>query len=169
MRGYALGGTSRRVMRLTAATAVGASLMLGAVACGDDEEESADTGGATSETAATGGAGEVTVTATEYDFELSATPTADTQSITFDNQGKKFHVMIFGKINEGFTLEEAIELEGEKGSAETLAEAEAAPGKSTTVQVEGPIEPDEYVMLCPIVDKDGAHYELGQLEEFQIE
>ena len=56
MRGYALGGTSRRVMRLTAATAVGASLMLGAVACGDDEEESADTGGATSETAATGGA-----------------------------------------------------------------------------------------------------------------
>ena len=52
-----------------------------------------------------------------YDFELSETPTAETTSVTLDNQGEEFHVMIFAKINEGFTLEEAIEAEGEKGTS----------------------------------------------------
>ena len=167
MRESAHGGISRRAMRLAAAGA--AALAFGVAACGDDDEESADSGSATSESATAGGSEELTVTATEYEFDLSAEPTADTTSITFDNQGKKFHVMIFGKINEGFTVEEAIKLEGEKGSAETLAQAEAAPGKSATAEVKGPIPPGEYVMLCPIVDKDGAHYELGQLEEVTIE
>ena len=51
-----------------------------------------------------------------------------------------------------------------------VAEAEAAPGESTTVEVEEPIEPGgPYVMLCPIEGKEGAHYELGQLEEFDVE
>lgn len=169
MREGALGGIVGRGLRGVVATGLaGAALALGVAACGDDEEESAGTGAAT-ESAETDGAEEVTVTATEYEFALSATPTAATESVTFDNQGKKFHVMVYARLNEGFTLEEAIELQGEKGSAETLAEAEAAPGKSVTVDVKGPAEPGDYVMLCPIEDKDGAHYELGQLEEFQIE
>ena len=40
--------------------------------------------------------------------------------------------MIFAKINEGFTLEEAIKIEGEKGSAELLAEAEFRPARRST-------------------------------------
>jgi hypothetical protein len=148
-------------------------LALGAAACGDDEEDSVDEGAATESTETTteetGGAEEVTLTATEYDFELSATPTAETESVTFDNQGKEFHVMVFARINEGFTLEDAIKAEGEKGTATLVAEAEAAPGKSVTVDAKGPIEPGPYAMLCPIPSKEGAHYELGQLEEFDIE
>ena len=155
-----------RAHRLGVAAAVAATLAFGVAACGDDDEESAGEGATTD---ATTGAEEVTLTADEYSFELSATPTPDTKSVTFDNQGKKFHVMIFARLNEGFTVDEAVELQGEKGSAVTLAEAEAAPGKSTTVEVDGPIEPGDYVMLCPIEDKDGAHYELGQLQEFSIE
>jgi hypothetical protein len=165
MRDAALGGNG--VARFATAAAVAAALAFGVAACGDDDEESAD-GGAATEATETAGAEEVTVTATEYEFDLSATPTADTKSITFDNQGKKFHVMIYARLNEGFTVDQAIELQGEKGSAETLAEAEAAPGKSATVEVKGTAEPGSYVMLCPIEDKDGAHYELGQLEEFEL-
>ena len=154
-----------RARKLGAAAAVAATLVFGVAACGDDDEEPAGDGTATE----AAGAEEVTLTADEYSFELSATPTPETKSVTFDNQGKKFHVMIFARLNEGFTVDEAIELQGEKGSAVTLAEAEAAPGKSTTVDVDGPVEPGDYVMLCPIEDKDGAHWELGQLQEFSIE
>ena len=152
----------RRRGRTIAGVLVAGSLAFGVAGCGDDEEES----GSEEESASTE---EVTVTATEYEFELSATPSAETKSIVFDNQGENFHVMIFARINEGFTVEEAIEAQGEKGTAEMIAQAEAAPGESTTAEVKADIEPGSYAMLCPIEDKEGAHYELGQLEEFDIE
>lgn len=136
-------------------------------ACGDDDE--GEDSAATSESTEAADATSVDLVATEYDFELSATPTAQTEEVTFDNQGEEFHVMIFARINEGFTTEEAIELEGEKGSADVVAQTEAGPGESKTVKVKGPIEPGEYAMLCPIKSKEGFHYELGQLEEFPIE
>lgn len=139
---------------------------LGLSACGDDEESSS---GSASEETTEASAEEVTVTATEYEFDLSATPTADTQSVTFQNDGKEFHVMIFARINEGFTLDEAVKLEGEKGSAEEIASLEGPPGQSTTAEIKKPIEPGSYAILCPIGGPEGAHYELGQLEEFEIE
>jgi len=151
---------TRRLAVLVAA----ASLALGVAACGDDDDESSSDSG---EAAAS--AEDVTVSAKEYSFDLSATPTADTKSVTFDNQGEEFHVMVFARLNEGFTLEEAVKLEGEKGSADVVAETEAPPGKSKTVKTKQPIEPGDYVMLCPIAGKEGPHYKLGQLEEFSIE
>lgn len=140
---------------------------LGLSACGDDEESSstAAEGDATEEASAE----DVTVTATEYEFDLSATPGAETQSVEFVNDGEEFHVMIFARINEGFTVDEAIEMQGEKGSAEVVAETEAKPGETATAKVKGPLEPGEYAMLCPIGGPDGPHYKLGQLAEFAIE
>ena len=111
---------------------------------------------------------DVTVTAAEYEFDLSATPTEETTSVTFDNQGKEFHVMVFAKLNEGFTLDQAIKLEGEKGSAETIAQTQAEPGETKTVEVKKPLEPGDYAILCPIGGPDGPHYELGQLVEFEL-
>jgi uncharacterized cupredoxin-like copper-binding protein len=154
---------SRRA-RLLTGTLIAGALSLGFAACGDDGEDSGGEEAATEESAAT-----VEVVATEYDFELSATPSADTQEVTFDNQGEEFHVMIFARINEGHTLEEAIKAQGEKGTATTIAEAEAEPGKSTTVEVQEEIGPGSYAMLCPIEGPEGAHYELGQLEEFELQ
>lgn len=154
--------------RKFASLAIAGALAFGIAACGDDDDEGSEGSEASTEEAAS--AEEVTVTATEYDFELSATPTTDTQSVTFDNQGKEFHVMVFALLSEGVTLEEAVAAQGEKGTATMIAQAEAAPGKSTTVEIEEPIEPGgPYVMLCPIEGKDGAHYELGQLEEFDVQ
>jgi hypothetical protein len=161
-----------KAARVAAALLVASALAFGVAACGDDDDDDAGSAETTEATTSeeSASAEEVTVTATEYDFALSATPTAETTKVTFDNQGKKFHAFVFGTINEGFTLDEAIQLEGRKGSAETLVETGAEPGKAVEAELKAPLEPGvEYVMLCPIQDKDGKHWELGQLQEFQIE
>ena len=141
-----------------------AAAMLFASGCGDDDSSDSS---AESDTASTE---EVTVTATEYEFDLSATPTADTKSVVFSDEGEEGHALIFARINEGFTTEEAIKLQGEKGSADVVGQANAGPGKEQTVEVKGPLEAGSYAMICPLETKDGEpHYELGQLEEFEIE
>jgi hypothetical protein len=141
------------------------TVALGLSACGDDDESTSAEGDATTEASAE----DVTVTATEYEFDLSATPDADTKSVTFTNDGKEFHVMIFARINEGFTVDEAVKLEGKKGSAEEIAAVEGPPGESSTTEIKEPLEPGNYAILCPISGPDGPHYKLGQLEEFEVE
>jgi hypothetical protein len=148
-------------------TILSTALLVAALAgCGEDDEESSDA--AAPEAAVE----EVTLTADDrdgYTFELSATPTAETKSVVFDNQGAEEHFLVFARLNEGYTVDEAVELEGKKGSAEVLIEQGAGPGQSNTFEITKPIEPGNYAMLCPIPAKEGLHYELGQLEEFTIE
>lgn len=55
-------------------------------------------------------------TADGFSWEVSPTPTAETKTVEFNNDSEEFHVLIFARISEGFTFEEAFELEGEKGS-----------------------------------------------------
>ena len=151
--------------RFVAVLAAGALATGALAACGDDEDS--DDGGETEASTE-----EVTLTADDrdgYTFELSATPTADTKSVVFDNQGEEGHFLVFAKINEGYTLDEAVELEGKKGSAETFIEKAAGPGQTKTFPVDGTLEPGNYAMLCPIPSPEGPHYKLGQLEEFSIE
>ena len=130
-------------------------------ACGGDDDDDSEESSAT----------DVTVTATEYAFDLSATPTADTQEVTLQNDGEEPHALIFARINEGFTLDEAFELQGGKGSAEeVIQQIVAEPGQSKSAQVEGPLEPGAYAMVCPLETRDGElHFDLGQQEEFEIE
>ena len=152
---------------LCAATA---TFAIGLAGCGDDDESTtAASDDATS--GETASAETVTVTATEYDFALDpGTPTTETKKIEFVNEGEEFHVMILARLNEGFTLDEAVKLEGEKGSAELIAEAEAAPGETSEAKFRSEIVPgDNYALLCPIRGKKGLHYKLGQLEEFSVE
>ena len=160
-----------KLARLLAVLASLIALSLFAVACGDDEEEGSGSGSETTQTES-GGAETVTLTADdtpEYSFDLSATPTADTKTVEFKNEGEQFHVLIFARINEGFTLDEAVRMQGEGGSATVVGEAEAGPGKTKTVQITKPIKPGNYAMLCPIGGPQGPHYKLGQLEEFEIQ
>jgi hypothetical protein len=163
-----------RNLRLAAcALAVGGLIGGGVLAgCGDDDE--GDSGSEETSTTAAEPVEEVTLTANDaggdYTFELSETPTADTKSVVFDNQGKEPHFLVYAKINEGYTLDEAVELQGKKGSAEVFVEKGAGPGQTKTFPVEGTIEPGSYAMLCPIPGPEGEpHYKLGQLEEFEIQ
>ena len=155
--------------RKLASLAIAGALAFGVAACGDDDDEGSESSESTTEETAS--AEEVTLEAVEYEFDLSATPTAETTEITFDNQGEEPHVLIFARISDDYTVDEAFELEGKKGSAtEVTKPTEAGPGESVTVELENPLEPGHYAMLCPIPGPKGEpHYKLGQLEEFDIE
>jgi plastocyanin len=143
------------------------ALALGAVACGGDDDD--EEGAATAPEEAS--AETVNVTATEYEFELSATPSAETQEVTYVNDGQEDHDLIFARINEGFTLDDALEAEGEKGTAEEIGFSFAKPGKEgRPIQIKEPLEPGNYAMVCTVRTKDGPpHYELGMQTEFTIE
>jgi hypothetical protein len=132
-------------------------------ACGDDDDES-DT---TTEAAQPS---EVTVTADEYSFELSETPTEPGEvTFTLDNAGEEPHALIVARINEGFTLDEANELQGRQGSAEILGQTDAGPGQQGR-PIDAELTAGNYGLVCPLATKDGeSHYDLGQKTEFTIE
>jgi hypothetical protein len=136
---------------------------LGAGACGGDDDDET-----------TASAEKVTVTTSDtakgYTWDVSPTPTAETKSVTLQNDSEEDHGLIFARLGKGYTVDEAFKLEGEKGSAtEVIRTTGAKPGKSATTDVTEPLDPGDYVLLCPIAGKDGPHYKLGQLDEFAIE
>jgi|SRR5829696_1667417 len=158
----------KRRIRVAAASLLLALGALGLVACGGDDDEEAS-------------AGRVTVTTSDtadgrYTWEVSPTPTAETTLVNFKNESKEEHGLVFARLGEGFTVDEAYELEGEKGSAtEVIPDTFAAPGpreaanQGVVADVTKPLDPGDYVMLCPLSGQDGPHYKLGQLAEFAIE
>jgi hypothetical protein len=154
--------------RSVATTMAALALAVGAAACGDDDDDTT----AATETTETASAEQVTVTTADegenFTWEVSPTPTAETTTIEFVNDSEKGHALIFARLGEGYTVEEAVELQGREGSATTLVEGGAGPGQTTSNEVKEEIEPGNYVLLCPIEDKQGAHYKRGQLAEFEI-
>jgi hypothetical protein len=137
---------------------------LGAGACGgDDDDETAEAS-----------AEEVTVTTSDtadgYAWDVSPTPTSETRSVTLKNESKEEHALVFARLGQGYTVDEAYKLEGKEGSAtEVIRTTGAGPGQSATADVTEPVDPGDYVLLCPIVGKDGPHYKRGQLDQFAIE
>jgi hypothetical protein len=153
-------GFTARIGIVVGAAVLAAAAAVAIAACGDSDATTTEDAAAPQE---------VTLTATEYAFDLSDTPGAETETVSFQNDGEEFHVLVFARINEGFTTEEAIKLEGEKGSAEVVGQAEAKPGQTKAVEIKGPLGPGNYAMLCPLQTEEGeAHYELGQLQEFEL-
>ena len=154
-----------RGTRILASGVAALALGAGFIACGDDEDE---------ETAATETASAETVTVTTgdtadgYSWEVEPTPTAETKTIEYVNESEEPHALIFARINEGYTLEEAYDLQGRKGSATTVAESDRqtspGPGETVEIDVTEQIEAGNYAMLCPIP----GHYQQGQLEEGEI-
>jgi plastocyanin len=144
------------------------ALTMGVAACGDDDDDSGDSAATTTETAS---AETIDVVGTDYAFDVSADPTADTTEITFTNEGEEEHDLIFAKINEGYTLDEAFEAQGREGTAEDLGATFAKPGETAKpIELKKPLEPGTYGMVCTLETKDGElHYDLGMQREFTIE
>ena len=158
-----------RLARRAAIALSAAVLAIGLAACGSDDSTESSAAATDATTATTEASAEtVDVSAIEWEFDLSATPTADTKTVTFTNNGEQPHVLVFAKLNDGYTVDEAVKLQGKKGSAEEVGTADAAPGETATINVKKPLEPGHYVMLCPLSGPDGPHYKLGQLQEFDI-
>jgi hypothetical protein len=159
-------GRDSRFRRLVGALALGLTLALGAGACGGDDDDETTAAEATAEV--------VTVTTSDtadgYTWDVSPTPTAETTSVTLQNESKEEHALIFARLGKGYTVDEAYELEGRKGSAtEVIQTTGARPGQSATAKVIKPLDRGDYVFLCPVVGKAGPHYKLGQLAQFAIE
>ena len=163
-------------MRKTALSLLAAGA-LGAGGCGGDGDDE------TTEASA----GRVTVTTWDaangrYAWRVSPTPSAETTLVNFKNESKDSHALIFARLGEGYTVDDAVELEGRKGSAtQVIPQTFAAPGNRDAggqqagsptgeiADVTKPLTPGDYVMLCPLAGKDGPHYKLGQLAKFAIE
>jgi len=146
-----------------AATAAALTVAVGMTACGDDDSSGGDTASAEEVTLTTDDASD------GFSWEVEPTPTADTKTISYTNNSEQPHALIFARLGEGFTVEEAYKLEGEKGSATVVAQSDRktspGPGDTVTIDVTKPLEPGNYAMLCPIP----GHYQQGQLEEFEIQ
>jgi uncharacterized cupredoxin-like copper-binding protein len=147
-----------------ASAAAALVLATGAYGCGDDEESTeGESASATEVTVTTGD------TEDGFSWEVEPTPTADTETISYVNESEQPHALILARINEGYTFEEANELQGRKGSAELIAQSgekdSPGPGETATIEVTAPIEPGNYAIFCPIP----GHAEQGQLEEFEVE
>jgi hypothetical protein len=143
---------------------------LGAGACGGDDDDE------TTEASAE----KVTVTTSDttdgYTWEVSPTPTAETKSVTLQNESEEEHALTFARLGEGYTVDEAYDVA--HGGVQAVAEGSATdvieptgvgPGESATVDVTEPLDPGDYSLLCPLAGKDGPHYQLGQLAEFAID
>ena len=144
--------------------AVAGVMALGVAACGGDDDEG------TTEASAE----EVTVTTSDtadgFSWDVSATPTAETTSVTLNNESEEGHGLVFARLGEGYTVDEAYDLQGKTGSAtDVIRSTGSGPGESVTADVTESLEAGDYVLLCPLAGKNGPHYKLGQLEEFAIE
>ena len=113
--------------------AVAGVMVLGAGACGGDDDQGTTEASAEAVTVTTSD------TADGYTWDLSATPTAETTSVTLKNESKEGHGLVFARLGEGYTVDEAYKLQGKQGSAtEVIRPTGAGPGKSATADVTEP-------------------------------
>jgi ABC-type glycerol-3-phosphate transport system substrate-binding protein len=153
---------TRNVLAGLAAMAIAAGL----TACGAS-------GGTDTATEAAAGGQVIDVTAVDYKFEgLPDTLEKGPVTVNFSNEGKEAHMMVFGKVNEGYTLDDVIKAQGEDGTATQVGViTPVEPGADSTTPIKGEItQPGHYFMLCPLKTKDGKnHFELGQEYEFDVQ
>ena len=94
---------TRTLLRPLAALAAGLFLVLGLAACGDDDDDAADTGDEPIETTSTAGAGDetrpagedgaATITATDNQYDADTVTAAPGATVTFVNSGSNPHTV----------------------------------------------------------------------------
>jgi hypothetical protein len=110
-------------------------VVLGLSACSDDKKETTESGSTT--TAAPTGSPSVSVTMTEYAFNVSGPLTAG-GTVKLANQGKEFHMAFLTKLKEGKTLADVQNMleqqseGGEEQSSTTEGQSSTTEGQSST-------------------------------------
>ncbi|HVE64719.1 MAG TPA: hypothetical protein VNB94_13085 [Mycobacteriales bacterium] len=179
------------VLRRTAASVSIALAVVGLAGCGDDDDAGAGAGGSSS--AATSAAAAptpppvenaVTIKGVDYGYVLDK-PAVDsgTTKITFANEGKDAHMLVFGAIAAGKTFADAqavLKTEDEKDDSAVFSnfggDSKAGPfgtpdiltaGASTTTYTE--LKPGSYALICFFPTPDGKpHFAAGMLAEFTV-
>ena len=133
----------------------------------EEAEDKKDTGG---------GAGAITVTATEYSFDLPPLIAAGPASFTLKNEGKQPHHLILAKLAENAPpIEELIELrKPEKFLEEDLTgdnPPHANPGETAPAPVEAELTSGTYAYVCflPDAKTKQPHAFLGMYGTFQVQ
>ena len=165
---------NKRLLALLSAALVA----LGAAACGDTDDPSGDS----TDTSAGAQDNALSIVERDYAFDISGEPAGGTLSIQIDNAGKELHELIFTKLLDGKTFEEAkaaLDAAGEEDEDPLagLVESDSviddfgggqAPGTRYTIT--GPdVEAGEYVLRCNIPNAEGVpHFKLGMLAQVSI-
>ncbi len=113
------------------------------------------------------------VQGSDFAFEHPPTVQAGAVEFQFSNSGKAQHVLIMARVSPGATLDEAREAllsdeppQGTPPFTFIPGVAEISPGQdanSTSI-----LQPGQYLMICPIPDKDGApHFAKGMVSSFE--
>ena len=117
----------------------------------------------------------VDVTASEYTFEFEPQEIpAGPISFVMTNAGAEVHFLVFSRINEGHTMEEALAFEGDPDEAGITSPVEydsglAAPGGADEEVVTNDLEAGDYAMLCFIPGPDGTpHVFSGMAVPFTV-
>ena len=172
------GALARRVLALFVAMLLAVAM----VACGDDGEDSEDPAAqeepAEEETTPEEeeGAGDLTVSATEYAFDFPETLPAGPVSITLQNDGEQVHHLILAKLTDDAPpIEDLIEMQNpDKFLEEDLTGNKpplAKPGQTapTTVDTELTSGTYGYVCFMPDEKKKQPHAFLGMYGTFEVE
>ncbi len=130
---------------------------------GEDEGEAQDP----SVTAIDPDATQVAIVGTDFAFDGAPPTESGRYSFVMQNQGETLHMMILAKLEDGATVDEALESEGESGLAEEYSSDEVLPGAEAVVTAD--LTAGNWVLLCPIPTPDGTpHFAEGMIWEFPI-
>lgn len=159
---------------LVAAAGVAALVLTGCEGSEEDEPAGAAQPDVAAEPAAAAPAA-VTVTATDYAFDVPAELAAGLVTFTMRNEGAEIHHAQLVRVNEGGSLDAALAALGEE-DLETAFEHGSvaggvgivAPGASAASTVD--LEPGEYAFICGIPSEDDGvpHFAKGMVSTFTV-
>lgn len=160
-------------------------LALAMVACGDDQGSDVDEPAAQEESGAPEeeetpveeeAAGDTTVTATEFSFDIPATLPAGPASFTLENAGEQAHHLILAKLTDDAPpIDELIKLRNaEKFLEEDITGNKpplAKPGETAEGTIETELAAGTYAYVCFMPDKETKkpHAFLGMYGTFDVE
>lgn len=116
---------------------------------------------------------ELTMIATEYDFEMEGTTNAGFNRVTMDNQGAEDHHAILFRINDDSSPEhfEAALMSGDIGELLGASTAYGGPniGPGGSVSVVINLDPGMYMAVCIVPDQDGVpHVAHGMVAPLEV-
>lgn len=154
---------TRRPLRLVSVSVLAVALVASAFA-------------ATTVSAGAASSNKLTVTATEYTYQMKGSPKPGNVEVTFDNAGVEYHEMSVMQVKPGTTLAQVKKAlaSDDESAGEKLVVAEVSPlpaflspGRSTTTIVN--LKAGRYVVICHVPAPDGSpHFAHGMIKLLDV-
>jgi hypothetical protein len=107
------------------------------------------------------------ITATEYAFAGPDHVAAGPHTLRLVNAGKEVHEIVIARLNDGVTLEQALQADDPSTVVSGLAQAMAAPGATAEIPVV--LTPGNWAAVCMLPAPDGQpHAAHGLVSRFTV-